>query len=107
MRAPDVFLYRGFITKKKKVGTLNSSVLNAANIPLSALAEALAVRALVYGRVVFVGAYRDTVQGAVVCAAGVVFALLHRAADRHICMSIRHDFFLLGLVYIQYVPAAA
>ncbi len=84
-----------------------SSVLNAANIPLSALAEALAVRALVYGRVVFVGAYRDTVQGAVVCAAGVVFALLHRAADRHICMSIRHDFFLLGLVYIQYVPAAA
>ncbi len=74
-----------------------SSVLNAANVPISgyasALAEALAVRALVYGRIVFVGAYRDTVQGAVVCAAGVVFALLHRAADRHICMSIRHNCF--------------
>ena len=77
-----------------------SSVLYAANIPLSALAEALAVRALVYGRVVFVGAYRDTVQGAVVCAAGVVFALLHRAADRHICMSIRHVFFQIGRAHV-------
>ena len=70
----------------------------------SALCEALAVGALIDGRIILVGAYRDTVKRAVVSAGGMVFALLDSAADGHICVSTRHNEIPPCLVYSQYAP---
>lgn len=45
------------------------------------LPEGLAIRALILGGVVLVGAHQDAVQGAVIVAAAVVGALLHGTGD--------------------------
>ena len=45
------------------------------------LAERLAVRALVHGRILLVGTHQNLVQGAVVLALAVVCALLDSAFD--------------------------
>ncbi len=53
--------------------------------------ERLAVRALIHGGVCFVGAHKDFVQRAVVCAVAVVCALANGAFDALIGVFV-HDF---------------
>ena len=56
--------------------------------------EGLAVGALIHSRVGFVGAYKDTVQGAVVCLITVICALRNGTLDALICFAIHFDFLL-------------
>ena len=60
----------------------------------SALAEGLAVSALVLGGIGLVGAHQNPVQGAVVLAVAVICAGLNGTFDTLICMAI-HNVFLL------------
>jgi hypothetical protein len=55
------------------------------------LAEGLAVRALIHGRVGFVGANQDAIQGAVVLSIAMVSALLDGTFEALVCVTV-HDF---------------
>jgi hypothetical protein len=62
----------------------------------SLLAEGLAVGALVHGRVGFMGAHHDAIQGTVVLGVAVIGALLNGAFDALIGMTIHGSFLLLS-----------
>ena len=65
-----------------------------ASIRQSALAEGLAVGALIHGGVYFVGAHQNPVQRAIVLASTVVCALVYGTLDALVGMTI-HRYFLL------------
>ena len=77
------------------------------------LAEGLAVGALVHGRILLMGAYKDAIQGAVVLGVAVIGALLDGALDALIGMTV-HVFssFLFGAAIVwavfrfPYIPVA-
>ena len=75
--------YRGGLDSSRKIAA-------AVTLPrlLSALAEGLAVGALVLGGVHLVGAHQDLVQRAVVLVTAVMGALLDGALDALVCMTV-------------------
>ena len=71
---------------------------------VSALAEGLAVGALVLGGVSLVGTHLDTVQRAVVLGVAVVCAGLDGAFDALVCMAVHIEFPPLILGYGNSLP---